>query len=390
MEPLRVLACPDALKGSLTAPEAAAAIADGVRDAEPAADVRQLPLADGGEGTAAALVRATNGHEVAVTVTGPHGRPVTASYGVLGDGRTAVVEAAAAAGLLLLGEDERDPRRATSEGVGQLIGQALADGFRRIILCLGGSGTNDGGIGLLTGLGGRIAAADGSALSGGGAALAQAARLDTAALPAALFESELIVATDVDNPLLGPTGATALYGPQKGADAAMVAELEAGMTNWARLLAAACGRDVAAVPGAGAAGGMAAPLLALGCARLTPGFELVATVTGLAAAVADADLIITGEGRLDGQTLHGKVVHGVAALARQHGRPVIALAGAIAPGAEALHDHGVTAMLALPQGPAALPDLVAAAGPLLRNAASQAVRLFHAGRRSRRAGTRPS
>lgn len=380
MAPLRILVCPDAFKGSLTATEAAQAIAAGVRDAVPAADVHCLPLADGGEGTADVLVASTGGETVPVTVAGPHGRPVAASYGVLGDGNTAVIEAAQAAGLMLLQEHERDPRHTTSVGVGQLLAAAIAAGYRRMIVSLGGSGTNDGGLGLWTGLGGRVLDANGEPVGHGGAALARAVTLDGSGLPESLAESEIIIACDVDNPLTGPNGATAVYGPQKGADEATVAELDAAMAHWAGLLTATFGRDVRDVPGAGAAGGMAAPLLALAQARLVPGFDLVADRTGLPSAVAAADLVVTGEGRLDGQTLHGKVVSGVAALARRNGKPCVAIGGSVAAGAEALLEWGVTAMLALPRGPATLPELVTDAAPLLTWTASQALRLFAAGR----------
>lgn len=381
MPPLHVLVCPDAFKGSLSAHTAAAAIASGVKEAAPTTDVRTLPLADGGEGTAAVLVAATGGRFIPVTVTGPAGRPVNAAYGVLGDGQTAVVEAASAAGLLLLSEDERDPRRTTSVGVGQLLAACLEAGYRRIILSLGGSGTNDGGLGLWTGLGGRARTAAGAPTGQGGAALAHADVIDATGLPPALAEAEIIVASDVNNPLLGPTGATHVYGPQKGADSVAIAELEAGMAHWATVLAQTFGRDdFTTTPGAGAAGGMALPLLALGRARIMPGFQLVAETTGLHEAIAAADLVITGEGRLDGQTLRGKVVHGVAALAQRHRKPCLALGGSIAPGAQSLLDVGVTAMFALPDGPATLPELMKNAAPLLQRVAGQAIRLFQAGR----------
>lgn len=382
MRPLHVLVCPDAFKGSLTAAAAAAAMAAGVKEAAPDAVVRAVPLADGGEGTADVLVASTGGRSVPVTVTGPGGQAMQAAYGVLGDGKTAVIEAASAAGLLLLRDDERNPRRTTSEGVGQLLAAALEAGYRRIILTLGGTGTNDGGLGLWTGLGGHVLTAAGEPVGRGGDALARASIIDRSGLPAGLVDAEIFVACDVDNPLLGPSGATAVYGPQKGADAAAVADLEAGMANWAGLLARTFARDVAGLPGAGAAGGMAAPLLALGQATLVPGFELVAETVGLAEAVAAADLIITGEGKLDGQTLRGKVVHGVAALAQQRGRPCLAIGGGIASGAEALLDHGVTALFALPVGPAPLPELVADAGPLLQRVTRHVVHVFVAGQRA--------
>lgn len=380
MESLHVLVCPDALKGSLTAVQAASALAAGVRDAVPAATIRQLPLADGGEGTATALVTSTGGHFVSVTVTGPAGRPVSASYGVLGDGQTAVIEAASAAGLEWLDANDRDPRQTTSAGVGELMRAALTAGFRKLIITLGGSGANDGGLGLWTGLGGRVEAANGEPAGHGGAALARAQRLVADGLPDALDDADMIVATDVDNPLLGPSGATVVYGPQKGADPGMVAELEHGMANWASLLATTFGRNVSHIRGAGAAGGMAAPLLAMGKARVVSGFDLVADYSGLVTAIRAADVIMTAEGRLDGQTLRGKVIHGVARLAREHHKPCIAIGGSVAPGAEALLDEGVTAMLALPRGPAALADLMDTAAPLLRHTANQAMRIFMAGR----------
>jgi glycerate kinase len=268
---MRVVIAPDSFKGSLTALAAAEAMARGVREVFPAAEVVAVPIADGGEGTVDALVAATGGRIVECTVSGPLGGPVTARWGVLGDGTTAVIETAAASGLTLLPPGRRDPGRATTRGTGELLRAALDAGLRRAVIGLGGSATTDGGAGLARALGVRFLDAGGRELPDGGAALARLARVDASRLDPRLAGADLLVACDVENPLTGPEGAAAVYGPQKGATPALVRELDAALARYAEVAGAATGRDVAAVPGAGAAGGLGAGLLLFTPARLRPG-----------------------------------------------------------------------------------------------------------------------
>ena len=330
---MRVLVAPQELKGTLTAVEAAAAIADALRAAFPKWELDVLPMADGGPGTVAALVAAGRGERRVATVLDPLLRPVEAEWGVLPDG-TAVVEWAAASGLWRLRRDELDPRRASSYGTGQLLGLALDAGCRHVVFGLGGSGTNDGGAGCFQALGFRLLDAAGNDLPAGGAALARLDRIDASGAHPAIATTRFLGATDVSNPLCGPEGASATYGPQKGADPATVAELDAAIAHLADVIERDLGRDVRLVPGAGAAGGGAGAAVAFLGAELRPGAETVAAAAGLEARIADADLVITAEGRLDGQTGFGKGPLHVARVARAAGRPVACIAGTVGAGHE--------------------------------------------------------
>lgn len=381
---MRVVIAPDSFKESLSAPEVAAAVRRGLAAVWPDADFDEVPLADGGEGTVDALVAALGGELVTCRVTGPLGDPVEAAYGSVDGGRTAVVEIAAASGLHLVAEAERDPGRATSLGTGELVAHALDHGAQRLVLGLGGSATNDGGAGLLVGLGARVLDVDGVALPPGGAALVRADRLDLEGLHPALRAGQVRVevACDVDNPLLGPTGATAVFGPQKGVAPTAVAELDAALARWAGVLAAASGRDERHTPGAGAAGGVGAAALAALDARLRVGFELVADAVGLADRLAGADLAVTGEGRVDAQTGRGKAPAGVVAAAAAAGVPVVVLGGSLGPGADEVVDAGAVAVLPTVPGPAALADLLAGAAEQVERTARQVAALWEAGRRS--------
>lgn len=333
--PRRVLICPQEFKGSLTAIEAAAAIAAGVRATIPEAEVVELPMADGGPGTVAIVARATGAILVRHTATGPLGDPVAATYALLErDGRPplAVIEAAAAAGLVLVPPERRDPARATSAGVGEQIRHAITGGAREVIVGVGGTATNDGGAGAAQALGLRLLDDNGASLPRGGLALARLARVEAQA--GALAEEtrslDLRIAVDVQNPLLGPAGATAVYGAQKGVADWQAPAFDAALARWAQRLREDLGSDVAAQPGAGAGGGIPTGLLAA-CprGRIESGAALVANAIGLRAAIAAADLVITGEGALDGQTAYGKAVAYVAALAAESGTPCLAVAGIV-------------------------------------------------------------
>jgi glycerate 2-kinase len=319
-----VLLAPDKFKGSADAPAVADALAAGIADADPHRPVRRLPVADGGEGTVAAAL-AAGWDPVTIHATGPTGRPLAATYARRGP--TALVELAAVAGLGVLPGGVPQPLEATTRGLGSVLAHALDTGAGEIVVGLGGSATTDGGAGLLIGLGARVLDAGGHELAPGGAATARADRLDLSSLHPRAREVPIVFACDVDNPLLGPDGAAAVYGPQKGATPSQVAQLDAALARWATVLAAATGRDVAGEPGAGAAGGTPCGAMAVLGAGLRPGVETVLELVGFPAALRDADLVVTGEGCLDRQTLHGKAPVGVARAARAAGLPVVAVAG---------------------------------------------------------------
>jgi glycerate kinase len=346
----------------------------------PGATVDLVPMADGGEGTVEALVSATGGTFQEAVVSGPLGRPVRARFGMLGDGRTAVLEMASASGLVLVPRDERDPSRATTRGTGELLLAAIDAGARRVILGIGGSATNDGGAGLGQALGVRLLDADGRDLEPGGGALGKLDRIDPSGLDPRLGGIEVAVACDVDNPLCGPRGASAVYGPQKGADPALVARLDAHLDHLARIVARDLGRAIRDLPGAGAAGGLGGGLVAFASGRLEPGVTLVIDAVGLADRLRSADLCLTGEGAIDASSAFGKTAVGVARLARSIGVPTLALAGTIGPGAEAVLDEGIIAYFSICPGPITLDDALTHAGTFLEAAASQAVRAFLAGR----------
>src|SRR5438309_3162402 len=331
----RVIVAPQSFKGSADAVAVASAIARGVRRAWPDAIVEEMPLADGGEGTVRALVRATKGLLRIARVHDPLGREIDAEWGVLGDGVTAVVEMAAASGLPLLDVKERDPRIASTRGTGELILAAAMSGAHRIVIGIGGSATNDGGAGMARSFGYRFLDRDGNDLPEGGAALARLARIDGQTDPR-LIRPAVEVACDVRNPLLGPEGASAIYGPQKGATPEIVRELDAALARFADVVEAFVGRPIRDVAGAGAAGGLGAGLLAFLDARLVSGAELVLRTVRFDERLVGADLVVTGEGRIDRQSGYGKLTGAVAAAARRAGVPVTAVAGSLGEGHERL------------------------------------------------------
>lgn len=377
---MKVVIAPDSFKESLSAAEVASAIAAGLREVWPHAELLCRPMADGGEGTVDALLAATGGEYRESRVRGPLGAPLLAHWGWLPAERCALIEMAAASGLQRVPPAERDVLRACSHGTGELIRAALDAGAVRIVLGLGGSATNDGGSGMLRALGVHLEDAAGRPLPPGGAALAQLARIDASGLDPRLAGVAVEVACDVDNPLCGPRGASAVFGPQKGADAAQVAQLDAALARFADCCATALGRNERERPGSGAAGGMGFAARTFLQASFRPGIELVAEVAGLEAALVGADLAITGEGRLDRQTLHGKTPLGVAALARRHGVPVVALAGSLGDGYQALYRHGIAAAFSLVPGPMDLAEALAEAPRLLRERAADLARLWQAAR----------
>ena len=366
---MKIVIAPDSFKESLSALDVALHIREGFRAVYPDADYVVLPVADGGEGTVDALVAATGGRRITRRVVGPLGDEVEAFYGVTGDGDAAVIEMAAASGLELVPPDARNPLVTTTFGVGELIRAALDDGARRFIIGIGGSATNDGGAGMLQALGVRFLDAGGRDLALGGGALADLERIDLSGLDPRLAACAIEVACDVDNPLVGPHGASAIFGPQKGATPEMVRVLDANLARYAALIERTIGKSVADMPGAGAAGGLGAGLHAFLGARLRPGIEIVMGAVEMDRVVADADLIVTGEGRLDGQTIHGKTPIGVASVAERHGKPVIAIAGSLGRGFEAVYDHGIAAVFSVLSRPCTVAEALAEGAVNLRNTA---------------------
>ncbi len=366
---MKIVIAPDSFKESLSALQVATAIEAGMREVWPDATYVKVPMADGGEGTVQALIDALDGRRVAARVTGPLGQAVDAFYGMTGNGDLAVIEMAAASGLEGVPRDLRDPRTATSRGTGELILAALDAGARRFVLGVGGSATNDGGAGMLQALGVRLLDAAGHDIGPGGAALARLDRIDISGLDARVRAAEFRIACDVDNPLVGPHGASFVFGPQKGATPAMVGQLDAALAHYADIIRRDIGQDIAQLPGAGAGGGIAAAMVVFLHGRLRPGIEIVTEAVGLDDIVRDADLVVTGEGRIDGQTVNGKTPVGVARVARRHDKPVVAIGGGLAADADAVHAHGIDVVVAAVARPCSVAEALAAAGDNLRRAA---------------------
>lgn len=376
---MKIIISPDSFKGSLSARQVSEAIRDGVLRALPDAEAVLIPLADGGEGTVEALVTATGGRMVHTPATDPLGRPIESFFGILGDGETAVIEMAAASGLPLVLPDLRNPMLTTSYGTGELIRAALDAGCRRIILGLGGSATNDGGIGMIQALGGRFLDADGREAGFGGGELIRIRSTDVSGLDPRIAAVEFVVASDVDNPLTGPQGASAVFGPQKGATPEMVEALDAGLHNLAEVVRRDLGIDIESVPGAGAAGGLGAAATAFLGAKPRSGIEIVLEATHFAERIRGASLTITGEGRIDAQTLRGKTINGVLRVARAEGVPVVALGGGIEPEGYRLIDRGAAAVFSIIDRPMPLEEALSRARELLAESAEQVVRLLSLG-----------
>lgn len=372
---MKIVIAPDSFKESLSAPKVAEAIAQGLKQAAPEAHCVCIPMADGGEGTVEAILAATGGEPRLNVVEDALGRPIHAQWGWL-PGQVAIIEMACAAGLEHIAVAQRDPLRASSFGVGQLIGHALDMGAKQIVLGLGGSATNDAGAGMLQALGLKLLDAQGKTLAPGGAALAKLAHIDSSCFDSRLNNVEITIASDVNNPLCGPKGASAIFGPQKGATAAQVETLDAALAHFADLCATVLGQDHRQAPGSGAAGGLGFAARAWMQARFRPGVEVVAELGGLASAIQGAQLVITGEGRMDAQTLHGKTPMGVAKIAQAAGVPVIAIAGSLGEGYQALYETGIVAAFSLVSGPMTLEQACADAEQLLKNRAQDILRLW--------------
>ena len=375
---MKVVIAPDSYKGCLSALEVAKAMERGVLSVFPTAEVRKIPIADGGEGTVAALVAATNGQLRQTEVTDPLGNKIIAHWGVLGDGRTAVIEMAAASGLPLVPKEKRDPRVTTTYGTGELIQAALAEGLPKIIIGIGGSATNDGGTGMARALGVRFLDDAGQEVAAGGGSLAKICQIDASGLDSRLKQTEIVVACDVDNPLCGTRGASAVFGPQKGATPEMVQQLDAGLAKYASCARQATGRDVAEKAGAGAAGGLGAGLMFFTPAQLKPGVEIVLDAVGFSDIVRDADFVITGEGRTDFQTAFGKAPVGVAKVAKTHGVPVFCISGGLGDGADDVLAQGIDAVMSICDRPLSLEECMAAGAQLIEPAAARLCRIVKA------------
>ena len=375
---MKIIIAPDSFKGCMSARQAAEAMEHGVHHVLPDAECVLVPMADGGEGTVQSLVDATGGTLLEATVTGPLGTPVHAQYGMLGDGCTAVIEMAAASGIGYVDETTRDPRITTTYGVGELILDALDHGVTAFILGLGGSATNDGGTGMAQALGAHLLDAQGNELPFGGAALAGLATIDGSDLDSRIATADIRLASDVTNPLTGPQGASSVFGPQKGADASMVAELDAALHHYASIVARDLGRDVETVPGAGAAGGLGAGFLAFTGARMQSGVSLVVEATGLKTLTAGADWCFTGEGGIDSQTQYGKTPIGVARAVKEAAPhcPVVAFAGNVGSGVEELYSQGIDAVFGIVPGPQNLRQALACGAENLERCAANVTRLI--------------
>ena len=347
---MKVVIAIDSLKGSLSSMEAGMAIKDGILAAKPDAEVIVKPLADGGEGTTDALIEGMNGERIDLTVTGPMHTPVDAYYGYLKDTNTAVMEMASAAGITLVPDSEKNPLLATSYGVGEMINDAIQRGCRNFIIGIGGSVTNDGGIGMLKALGVRFLDENGEDAGEGGQALAKIARIDVSGMNPLLKECHIQVACDVNNPLCGKNGSTYVYGPQKGVTEDMKKTLDEAMAHFARVTSETLENDYMNTPGAGAAGGLGYAFLAYTGAALTPGIELILDAVGLEEELSGADVVVTGEGRLDFQTAMGKAPVGVARLAKKYNAKVIAFAGSVTKEATACNKEGIDAFFPILRG----------------------------------------
>jgi glycerate 2-kinase len=373
---LKIVIAPDSFKGSLSALEAAKAIEKGVKKARPDAETVLVPVADGGEGTLDSLVSATDGRKVQVNVKGPLLKTVQAEYGVLGDEKTCVIEMASASGLCLIEPSQLNPFITTTYGTGELIKKALDNGFRKFILAIGGSATNDGGAGMLQALGVKLLDADGQSIRFGGGALRELAQIDASEFDMRVAESEFLIASDVQNPLVGRHGASYVFGPQKGATLEMVEQLDQNLEHYAGLVEKLTGIRLHEMPGAGAAGGIGGAFQAFFPSEMSRGIDVVVEYTGLKEKLIGAECVFTGEGQIDFQTASGKTPMGVAQEAKKHGIPVFALAGSIGQGIDILYEHGITSVHSIVNGPMALEEAMNRGAELLERTAEQVIRTY--------------
>ncbi|MDP2888772.1 MAG: glycerate kinase [Bacteroidota bacterium] len=375
---MHIVVAPDSFKECLTATQVSLAISEGIKRVVPEADIIRIPVADGGEGTVEALVTATGGKIIPVQSVDALNRPIDSFYGILGDGKTAVIEMAAASGIELLEPEERNPLITTTFGTGLLLKAALDAGFTQIIIGIGGSATNDGGTGMAQALGFGLFDEDGQPLNLGGGSLCALHSIDCSNVHPKLQEAKITVACDVRNPLLGSSGATYVYGPQKGATPQMLETLERNMVHFSRILQQEMKINVSEIPGAGAAGGLGAGLMAFCKTKMISGFELVSELTNLEKHISQASLVFTAEGKIDAQTAFGKTISGVGQLAKRHKVTAIALAGMITDDLTELYKQGITSVFAIGNQPMSLEESKAQASELLANTTEQIMRIVTA------------
>ena len=373
---MKIVIAPDSFKGSLIALEVANAIKEGIKRVMPEAEIDEVPMADGGEGTVQALVDATGGQIIVEEVCDPLGNQIEADFGILGDGETAVIEMAAASGLPLVPEGKRNPMLTTTYGTGELIHAALERGCGKLIVGIGGSATVDGGAGMAQALGARFLDRNGREIPRSGGGLEHLERIDVSELDYRIAETTTVVACDVDNPLVGPRGGPEVYGPQKGATPEMVRKLDKYLDRYADIIKRDLGVDVKETPGAGAAGGLGAGLMAFLNAQLRSGIDIVIEAAGLEQHLKDADLVITGEGMIDGQTIYGKTPIGIARLAKKFGLPVVAIGGGISDDAYVVYENDIDALMSIVSYPMSLEMAMERAYELLVDAAERTMRLL--------------
>ncbi len=366
---------PDSFKESLDALSVARAIEEGLKRIFPDAEYDIVPMADGGEGTVDAMIHSTGGRFEFADVSDPLGRKIKAKFGILGDGETAVIEMASASGLPLLNPEERNPMQTSTYGTGQLISAALDCGVKRIIIGIGGSATVDGGAGMIAALGGRLLNNRGEEIEPTGAGLSEIARIDLSNFDKRVYETEFLIASDVDNPLTGETGAAHVFGPQKGADSEMINQLDKNLGKFAQCIYEQFGMNVSDMPGAGAAGGLGAGLIVFCKARLRSGSELIAQTVRLEDRLSDADLCVTGEGKIDGQSIHGKVCWRVADISRCCNVPVVAIVGSVGEGAGKCIPP-IDAIISIINSPISLDEAMKCTYELLVNSAEQLARIL--------------
>jgi len=376
---LKIVIAPDSFKGNLTASQVASFIEEGVRRVCPEAEILKVPMADGGEGTLQSLIDATGGRIVVEEVLGPLGQRVKAEYGILGDCETAVIEMAIASGLSLVPANRRNPLLTTTYGTGELIIAALNEGCRRIIVGIGGSATVDGGAGMAQALGAKLLNSQGAQIGFGGGSLPDLEKIDVSKIDPRANGVQIIVASDVKNPLLGSSGAASIYGPQKGATPDMVKTLEEGLRNFSAIIRRDLGKDIKDIPGAGAAGGLGAGFMAFLDAKVASGVDTVIEITRLAEKLKDTDLVITGEGRMDRQTIYGKTPIGVAKIAKKYGVPVVAIVGEASEDVGVVYEHGIDGIITAISSPMTRAQAMSRAPELIPSAAEHLIRLINIG-----------
>lgn len=380
---MKIVIAPQAFKGSLSALNVANAVQKGVRRIFPDAQILTCPVADGGDGTLETLVESSGGKIMETNVADPTGKPIVAQWGAMGDGNTAVIEMARTSGLALLTLEERDPLNATTYGLGEIIVSALNKGFRKFIVGIGGSATNDAGAGMAQALGIRLMDREGKNLVFGGAALQNLSVIDTSSIDQRVLESNFQIACDVNNPLTGPEGASAVYGPQKGATEENVRQLDSALGVFAEVTKRDLGKDISNLEGAGAAGGLGAGMIAFVEGHLRAGVDIVLDTVNLAEKLESADLVITGEGSIDFQTVYNKAPIGVARMAKARGIPTIGISGMLGKNYQIVHNHGIDAALSIANGPISLEESLQNAPSLISEAVEESLRLISVGMKLR-------